>query len=231
MGRYCSKCREHKESTEYYSNTGYCKPCAKDYYKNRNTKSKKTTDRQARLTYERDNSVKTCTACKVEKSFDDYRKTPNGQHGCNSQCKACDSTRTAKAKQQRPQHYKEWQTKYNKNYSKQRSLVDPVFSERRSAVIITGRYLRKGQTSNGRANAFIGCSRPALIQHLHNSIKDPVVASKWVQSGFSGTVLEIDHIVPLSTAKNIGEVHSLMHYTNLQMLSRSENINKGTSLL
>lgn len=230
MGRHCSKCKSFKEDTEYYGSGGYCKPCTKEYNRGRYKNSSASVSRQQRLAHEVANSVKTCTGCKVEKDWSEFRKTPNGQHGVNSQCKVCDSKRTAEAKAKRPEHYKRWQDNYNRTYSTNRAKVDPVFRERRTASLITGKFLRKGYSSNGQAELLTGCTRDELIQHLYNTIKDPVTASKWVESGYSGRVLEVDHIVPLSSAKTIGDVHSLMHYTNLQLLTRAENVLKRNSL-
>ena len=41
----------------------------------------------------------------------------------------------------------------------------------------------------------------------------------------------IDHVIPLSSAKTLDELHSLCHYTNLQPLWPKENMIKGSKLL
>lgn len=47
----------------------------------------------------------------------------------------------------------------------------------------------------------------------------------------SGAIRDkIDHIIPLSIAKNEEEVIKLCHYTNLQLLRAEDNIKKGNKI-
>jgi hypothetical protein len=41
----------------------------------------------------------------------------------------------------------------------------------------------------------------------------------------------IDHIIPLTTAKDEFEIYKLCHYTNLQPLWSEENLSKGGKLI
>jgi hypothetical protein len=41
----------------------------------------------------------------------------------------------------------------------------------------------------------------------------------------------IDHIIPLSSAKNIEEISKLCHYSNLQPLWASNNLSKGNKII
>lgn len=43
-----------------------------------------------------------------------------------------------------------------------------------------------------------------------------------------GPDIQLDHICPLAQARDAEELHKLFHYTNLQWLSRADNIKKGT---
>jgi hypothetical protein len=41
----------------------------------------------------------------------------------------------------------------------------------------------------------------------------------------------IDHIIPLSSAKNENDVYTLCHYTNLQPLWAEENLRKSNKII
>ena len=41
----------------------------------------------------------------------------------------------------------------------------------------------------------------------------------------------IDHIIPLSSAKDVDELYELWHYTNMRPLSAKENLKKGNKLI
>lgn len=59
-----------------------------------------------------------------------------------------------------------------------------------------------------------------LKWHLENQFKTDM---SWENYG----KWEIDHIVPLSSAKTEEELYSLCRYTNLQPLWKTDNIKKG----
>lgn len=42
--------------------------------------------------------------------------------------------------------------------------------------------------------------------------------------------VDIDHIIPLASAKTKDEIIKLCHYTNLQLLKHSDNLLKGDKL-
>jgi hypothetical protein len=65
----------------------------------------------------------------------------------------------------------------------------------------------------------IGCDKESLLARLR------VTATV---NGYSGNIhrLECDHIIPLYSAKNEIELIKLCHYTNLQMLSKTDHAKK-----
>jgi len=51
----------------------------------------------------------------------------------------------------------------------------------------------------------------------------------WDNKGFYGW--HIDHIIPLSSAKNEEDIIRLSHYTNLQPLWGKDNMKKGNKVI
>lgn len=69
----------------------------------------------------------------------------------------------------------------------------------------------------------LGASWPIILNHLETQFRSGMTwdtYGKW----------EIDHIIPLASAKTIEELERLIHYTNLQPLWAEENRRKGATL-
>ena len=80
-------------------------------------------------------------------------------------------------------------------------------------------FTRKGYTKKSKTHEILRCSFVELKTYLENQFKDGMNwdnRSKW----------EIDHIIPLSSAKTEDELIKLGHYTNLRPLWKEENQSK-----
>lgn len=74
-----------------------------------------------------------------------------------------------------------------------------------------------------RALELIGCTWETLKEHIERQFAEGMSwenRSEW----------HIDHIIPLSSAKDEETLKSLFHYTNLQPLWATDNLRKGHSL-
>lgn len=79
-----------------------------------------------------------------------------------------------------------------------------------------GRYRK-----NTKTEQILGCTMDDFIIHLQSLFEDGMTIhnhGKW----------HIDHIKPLSLAKNVSEIMQLCHYTNLQPLWAIDNMKKGS---
>lgn len=80
----------------------------------------------------------------------------------------------------------------------------------------------KNWSKDNKTFDLVGCPTKYLREHLEKQFKDGMC---WDNYGFNGW--HIDHIIPLSSAKNIEEINKLCHYSNLQPLWAQENLSKG----
>ena len=73
----------------------------------------------------------------------------------------------------------------------------------------------------------IGCNPIELKNRFEFLFEDWM---SWDNYGYGKNKWVIDHKIPLSSAKNIDDLYSLCHYTNLQPLSWEDNMKKGNKL-
>jgi hypothetical protein len=73
----------------------------------------------------------------------------------------------------------------------------------------------------------VGCKPNEFRTYIESQFKNWM---SWDNYGYGKGKWVIDHIIPLSSAKNEDELHLLCHYTNLQPLSWEDNMLKGNKL-
>jgi hypothetical protein len=96
------------------------------------------------------------------------------------------------------------------NYIKQRRESNPLFKltcNIRNAIRQS--YSKKGYTKNSKTQEILTCDFKTFEQHLNNNLY-----------GFTidDTGLDLDHIIPTSSATTEEELIALNHYTNFQLL-------------
>jgi len=89
----------------------------------------------------------------------------------------------------------------------------------------TKNYLKLCSNNKNKTFEIIGCSKEFLKEHLEKQFTDGM---SWENYGFYGW--HIDHIIPLSSAKDEEEIYKLCHYTNLQPLWAFDNLSKGSKI-
>jgi hypothetical protein len=72
----------------------------------------------------------------------------------------------------------------------------------------------------------LGCSYQDFIIYLEQKFTDGM---SWKNYGLYGW--HIDHIIPLSSAKNEIDLEKLCHHTNLQPLWAKDNLSKGDKII
>jgi hypothetical protein len=106
--------------------------------------------------------------------------------------------------------------KNNKNFK----IMDNMRSRISSALS----YHKISKTK--RTIKLLGCSYKEFWIHLEKQFTKGMTRENYGKHGW-----HIDHIIPLSSAKNIKELEKLFHYTNTQPLWAKDNLSKGDKIL
>jgi hypothetical protein len=108
---------------------------------------------------------------------------------------------------------------------KERYKTDSIFKLKVTMrVRIYEALTRTKHPKKGSTFEYIGCDIHTLRTHLETQFKDNM---SWDNYG----EWHVDHIIPLSSAKNEEELIKLCHYTNLQPLWAIDNLKKSDKIL
>ena len=196
--------------------------------------------------------MKKCTQCNLSKSTDNFYKDKQKKDNLTSKCKNCikqnrleniekisfreklyyDNNKDKILSYQLEYHNKnrdiilekqkrrykinkENRLSYNKAYINKRYKEDNLFRFKekvRSLIFISF----KNKSINKTSNTFeiLGCNYEEFKSYLENNNYNFKVSDK---------DMDLDHIVPISSAKNIDELLKLNHYTNFQLLPSDYN--------
>jgi len=204
--------------------------------------------------------TKVCNSCLLSKNIIEYNKDKSRKDGLQPLCKTCNQNYKKKYYQNKKneildkskiyydknkeniiKRVKVWSEKnevktkeYKKKYvENNRDFINKKMSNRKkNEPILKLKMLYRSKINkilgSKREKTFdlIGCSPIELKQHLEEQFKEGMC---WENHGLFGW--HIDHIIPLSSAKNDDELKKLCHYTNLQPLWALDNILKRDKLI
>lgn len=175
--------------------------------------------------------MKNCNSCGVEKPLPSFNKDKRLKSGYAGMCKDCYKAKYAEKyagkydygdKYKKRNEYSS-RKRYMSKYNKKRRASDPLF-------VIKSRYRsRLWAALNKKSNSsssILGCDWDELLVHLLLTL-DKSERILFIQKKEE---YHIDHIIPISSAKNELDVEVLNHYTNLQLLTKKQNILKGSSV-
>lgn len=198
---------------------------------------------------------KTCTKCKKVKpaTLEFFHKVSRGNIGLTAQCRECKNLadkdyyiRNLEDQRNKKREYsrnnvenaskrsrKSYEVNRAKNLlrnrenSKKRYHSDPVYKLR---LRIAGQLkdALSGSTVYGEKSKMyeiVGLTGADLVIYLWGTFE----RRYGIERGLvKRSDVEIDHIIPKSTAKTEEEVKKLNHYTNLQLLLKEDNVKKHT---
>jgi len=181
---------------------------------------------------------KICSKCKIKKSFKDFHKRLDSKDGYKSQCKDCINFKSREWYAINKDYYNEAKKQYRKNnrekinkkfneYYNKRVATDNNFKlVRNIRSLIRGSYKRclnsKLKKSN-KTELILGCSLNCFINHIESLFKPNMSFDNYGE-------WELDHIIPISLAKDGEEIIKLNHYTNFQPLWKEENRKKKNKI-
>lgn len=152
---------------------------------------------------------------------DKYQKSPEEKN----RRKLFSKNNRSKINSYRKKYYQKNKGKY-REYKRQRMERDPLY--KLSIILsnlIRGSIKRMGYTKRSRTYEILGCSFDEFKNHLELNFESWM---KWenygiMESGKFNIGWDIDHIIPISTAKNEEEVIKLNHFSNLKPLCSYTN--------
>lgn len=174
---------------------------------------------------------KLCKMCAVEKEYSEFYFRLKDKGTLQPYCKPCHSI---KSRLDSDKHRKK-RTNSRVAYEKKRLKEDPIFKFKKYIRATVKRSAKKFE-SDGRmspkAEEILGCTLKEFIEYIENQFEEGMT---WKNHGHCKIgdcdVWNIDHKIPLVTAKTIEETLLLNHYTNLQPMWAEENLRKGTKIL
>lgn len=196
--------------------------------------------------------IKKCSKCNQEFLGSFFHKSKTNKDGLYCWCKSCYSS-YIKAKRSEPnealkisgrqsQWYsknkvevikkqveyarknKEKVLKYRANWIQEKISTDEIY--RISFYVrslISNSIRRRGYTKRSRSSDILGCTWDEFKRHIELMFHRGM---NWDNKG----EWEIDHIIPISSAKSEEDVIKLNHFTNLRPLWKSENRSKGAKM-
>jgi hypothetical protein len=202
--------------------------------------------------------MKICTKCKEEKEYFNFCKDKNRISGYYPICKNCVNQSRLNnkehfkeiAKKTRLKN-KEYYIKYRKQYYiKNKEIIDEINKKYRienrvklnkinvekrnnnpllklsynTRNLILKSIKKNGYTKKNKTYKILGCSFEEFKLHLEKQFTKGMT---WENQG----EWHLDHIYPVSLAKDEEELIKLNHYTNFQPLWAFDNISKGNKII
>ena len=108
----------------------------------------------------------------------------------------------------------------NLYYSNSKHRIGLLMRNRINQILKNKKFVKKN-----RFLVYLGCTPSELKFYIEKKFQPGMTWDNWKIGGW-----HIDHIVPLSSAKNEEEIMKLCHYSNLQPLWAIDNLKKADKL-
>lgn len=240
----CSKCKIEKDYSEFYTrkegSDGYrssCKKCDRDLPNRKKIREEAATReliRRKEREIQSQLTTKRCSDCTDLKSTSEFGWHKNRSRW-HKRCKSCKNklVRESMSEEQREKNRQSCKEYAKSEKGRQtiregskRRRLNPAIRFKDNTRRRLSYALKEGKKSE-HLMEIIGCSLEELKLYLESTFEANYgMPRSWMES----FEYEIDHIIPLSSAKSLEEVIKLNHYTNLQILTKEDNLNKSNKL-
>ena len=191
--------------------------------------------------------MKKCKTCSIEKPLDQFMSEKKNRDGKMGTCKICvgERRRVSARDYKREIYYpknrikilenqKQYQKDnikerlvYSNSYVKKRKKEDPLYrfrlalsrNIRDSFKRIDNRFCKTNTSEN-----ILGCTIENFRLHIQSLFTDRMSFDNYGD-------WELDHIIPISSAKTLEDIEKLCHYTNYQPLWAEDNLKKSNKIL
>ena len=162
--------------------------------------------------------TKICSKCKKEKNINDfyYNNSKNSYCSC---CKECTKIQVNLYREKNKENISKLKYTAKKNKLKQ----DKVYwlkNQMNNLIYYSFKRKRKYRKTS-KATKIFGCDWNTFYNYLLQTFKNNYGYE------YNETIdVQVDHIIPLCTAKTIEDVIKLNHFSNLQLLTSKDNKEK-----
>ncbi len=191
--------------------------------------------------------LKICTKCKEEKNINEFHKRTQSKDGYHFNCKKCIKEGQKDYYSNNKERQKELSNKFKFNnptylktyyqnnkkilnnkinlYNKEKRKTDPLFKLKGNIrCLINSNFKYKGFKKNTKNEIILGCNKIFLYSYLESKFESWMSWENYGKyNGKPNFGWDIDHIIPLSSAKTEEEFLKLNYYTNLQPLCSYTN--------
>lgn len=157
-------------------------------------------------------TTKKCSKCNEVKPVSEFAKRKDSKDGYRNDCKVCKVKREREAYQKNKDARKQVINEYRKH--------PIVILRRRITNNINKSFKRFNVPRTKECIDILGCDLDFFVEYIKDKFNDTVSLDNiknW----------ELDHIIPVSSAKNTWEMECLNHYTNFQPLLAKTNQQKA----
>lgn len=221
----CTICESEKPYSEFHRQRGrrdgygdWCKPC-KSERKRQQYQANPHKARAYMAAYRAANPEKVAEAKKAArlKKLDEYKAKEARNYRKNR------DKILAYSKEYRR---KNWPMVLAKNtrYKRERLRADPLYRMQYSMRCrIFQAFRAQGYAKGGKTSKLLGCDWDELMQHMAAQFQHGMTLDNYGE-------WHVDHIIPVSSAKDADELTRLCHYSNLQPLWAADNLSKGSQM-